>query len=153
MNNPQADLNFKTGSRFEVDGYSFDLPFSNHAAVENSLHCIAVLIYFGYDISSIVARLQKLKDVERRLNVKKGLNNCLLIDDTYNNDLVGLKVALDFLFQQKQNKKPTFIFSDLLENKEPPEVLYRTLNEWFTLRGVTKAIGIGREVYTHRHLL
>lgn len=152
LNNPAANLNFKVGKYFELDGYTFSLPFSNRAAVENSLHCIAVLIYLGYEMSFIVPRILHLKDLERRLQVKKGLNNCLLIDDSYNNDLAGLKVALDFLFQQKQNKKTTFIFSDLLESKETPPDLYRTLNDWFTIRKLSRIIGIGREVYRHRNL-
>ena len=152
VNNPQADLNFKKATSFELDSHPFDLPFSNQAAVENSLHCIAVLIYLGYRMSDIAVRIQGLKDVERRLNVKKGLNNCLLIDDTYNNDLAGLKIALDFLLQYKQNKRPTFIFSDLLEDRNAPQDLYKTLNDLFTRRKLKRIVGIGREVYRHQHL-
>lgn len=31
-----------------------------------------------------------------RLDVKQGINNCILINDTYNSDINSLDIALDF---------------------------------------------------------
>ena len=123
------------------------LPFTNTTALENAFHCIALMTYLGYKDGVIAQRIQNLKALERRLNIKSGLNRCLLIDDSYNNDLVGFKLALDFLSQQKQNKKQTVIFSDILETKQEPSKLYSTLNSWFLSKKIDKIIGIGQHVF------
>ncbi len=152
----KADLNFKLSFDFQENKtFIFKnqksppiiLPFTNTTALENAFHCIAFMTYLGYEDSIIAKRIQNLKALERRLNIKSGLNHCLLIDDSYNNDLVGFKLALDFLSQQKQNKKQSVIFSDILETKQIPSKLYATLNSWFLSKKINKIIGIGQHVF------
>jgi len=40
-----------------------------------------------------------------RLELKQGINHCTIINDSYSNDMHSLEIALNFLEQQKQNKK------------------------------------------------
>jgi alanine racemase len=40
-----------------------------------------------------------------RITLKTGMHGCQIIDDTYTNDLSSLKVALDFMQQQKKIKQ------------------------------------------------
>ena len=87
-----------------------------------------------------------LRGVKMRLELKKGIKQCLLIDDTYNNDLAGLSVALDFLEQQSHANKKTVILSDLLESGEKPEVLYSNVNDLLQQKKVNKFIGIGKQI-------
>src|SRR5690606_16538274 len=64
-------------------------------------------------LDTVVPLLSKLKQVEMRLQLKKGINNCSIIDDTYSNDLASLQIALDFLNQQKQHSQKTIVLSDM----------------------------------------
>ena len=64
-----------------------------------------------------------------RLEIKKGIDNCYLIDDTYNNDFQGLTVALDFLKQQKQRQNKTVILTDIQQSGLTDAHLYKKVNE------------------------
>jgi alanine racemase len=93
----------------------FDLPFRDSSSIENAHHCIVLLLHLEVPPEKIRERISQLKSVSMRMELKQGINNCQLIDDTYNNDLVGLKISLDFLAgQQKKNK--TVILSDVLQS-------------------------------------
>jgi UDP-N-acetylmuramyl pentapeptide synthase len=55
--------------------------------------------------------------------LKNGINNCSVIDDTYNSDLQSLEIALNFLGQQNQHQKKTLILSDILQSGLQQDVL------------------------------
>lgn len=120
------------------------IPFSNAAAIENCLHSIATLLYLGIPIEGLEQRIQKLRDVPMRLELKEGINNSQIIDDSYNNDLEGLKIALDFL-QQKHKTSPdyskTLVLSDIPEFKTPQQ--YRSIARLLEEHQIQKFIGIG----------
>src|SRR5690606_10223139 len=107
------------------NGHNFTvaLPFSDRASVENALHCVALLLYLKYDPSVIRDRLMSLRAIPMRLELKEGINNCEIIDDSYNNDLMGLRISLDFLLNQKQKTKKRLILSDIQQSGLSDEVL------------------------------
>src|SRR5690606_6939786 len=92
---------------------TFQIPFRDKASIENMLICLTVMLFLGYTLDTVVPLLSKLKQVEMRLQLKKGINNCSIIDDTYSNDLASLQIALDFLNQQKQHSQKTIVLSDM----------------------------------------
>ena len=67
-----------------------------------------------------------------RMEMKEGINQSYLIDDTYNNDLGGLELSLQFLTHQNQKKKKRLILSDILESGLSDELLVqnRSLFSW-----------------------
>ena len=121
------------------------LPFSDPASAENLLHCIAVLHYLNTPPEQIQQRINGLRNVAMRLEFKKGINNCYLIDDSYNNDLGGLLTALDALNQKNVAVKEgqTLILSDMLENGGNPTELYTQISETAAAQGISRFIGIG----------
>lgn len=119
------------------------LPFSDEASLENLMHCILVLLYLDVKPDEIQSRLNALQKVEMRLELKEGINGCYVIDDTYNNDLAGLTIALNFLDQQKQKEEKTVILSDLLETGRDERSLYAAIGDLLLSKGVKKLIGIG----------
>lgn len=123
---------------------NFYLPFSNPAHVENCLHCVVTMLLFEYKEKEIQERINKLKAIEMRLELKQGIFNCSLIDDTYNNDFAGLSVALDFLNQQSNKPKRTVILSDMLEEKQ--EGLYEKIFQLCAKKGVEHVIAIGENI-------
>jgi alanine racemase len=120
------------------------IPFTNAAAIENCLHSIATLLYLGIPIQALEQRIETLRDVPMRLELKEGINNSQIIDDSYNNDLEGLKIALDFL-QQKHKTSPdyskTLILSDIPEFKNHQQ--YRSIAHLLQEHQIQKFIGIG----------
>src|SRR5690606_38520327 len=87
-----------------------------------------------------------LDNISKRLELKQAINECYLIDDSYNNDFAGLQIALDFMGQQKQKEKKTVILSDLLQTGLKEEILYKNVARLLKQRGVAKLIGIGSAI-------
>jgi alanine racemase len=57
----------------------------------------------------IAERMKGLTAVNMRLELKKGINNCSIINDSYSADLSSLEIALNFLNQQNAGAKKTVI--------------------------------------------
>lgn len=89
------------------------IPFTDSAARENAVICWAVLLMLGYGHADIAKRMVALQPMKMRLELKKGINNCSVIDDSYSNDIASLSIALEFLKQQQQHTGQTLILSDI----------------------------------------
>jgi alanine racemase len=122
------------------------IPFTDEASVENAIHCWTMLLYFGLDEETIASRMQQLSPVAMRLELKEGVNNCSVINDSYNSDLGSLSVALDFLNQQQQYPKRTLILSDILQSGKNENELYAEVAQLVKGKGVQRLIGIGESI-------
>jgi len=87
-----------------------------------------------------------------RLELKKGINDCQIIDDTYNNDLGGIEVALAFMEQQNTDLEKTAIISDILQSGMEEKELYGKLNNLLSEYNVSKLIGIGEAISKNKNL-
>lgn len=141
----------KTQLHIKYEAISFDviIPFQDKASVENAINCLMTLLHFGYLPEVIRERIQLLYSVEMRLKVKNGNNNTAIIDDSYSSDYQSLKIALDFLEQQKQYKKKTIILSDIIQSGLPTDELYTKVSELVTSNKIDRIIGIGEEISTY----
>ena len=146
-----TDLNTKCRWTFDGGG-EISLPFTDPASLENVLHCVNFLLVLGYKNSIIEERIGSLSNIPHRLALKKGINNCYLVDDTYNNDLAGLSVALDFLNQQPHGKEKVLILSDIHQSSGSTQELYQAVSERLQSYGVNKFYGIGRQLQDQRNL-
>jgi alanine racemase len=130
----------------------FTLPFADEPSVENALHCLAVLLWRQLDPATALApaeiqrRLLRLQPVAMRLEMKQGRHGCYLLDDTYNNDLAGLALALDALSRQARPGGRTLILSDVLESGLSGPALYARVLALVRAHGVTRLIGVGEAV-------
>lgn len=124
------------------------IPFVDDASVENVISCLLVLLHLEYDAKTIQNRIELLYPIEMRLKVKKGINNCSLIDDSYSSDFQSLKIALDFLESQKQHQKKTVILSDIFQSGLSNEILYSKVAELIVSNDISRFIGIGETIST-----
>ena len=136
---------------FNENRMFFKVPFHDPASLENVINCICVCLYLNFDAKLIQEGVLGLNQVSMRLALKQGINGCYLIDDTYNNDFAGLKIALDFLTQQNQKSKKTLILSDILETGLEKDVLYKNVAALIASKSVNRFIGIGPELKKHAH--
>ncbi len=126
--------------------FEITVPFSDDASIENAINCLMVLLHFNYDEKIIQERMAGLYPVELRLQVKNGINGCTIIDDSYSSDYQSLKIALDFLEQQKTHKKKTVILSDVFQSGFTPDELYEKVSELLIANKISKVIGIGETI-------
>ena len=148
----------RNGHDTEIQGvYNNDfirikIPFTDEASIENTIHCWALMLHMGYDNDTIAERMRYLSPVAMRLELKEGINNCSIINDSYNSDLGSLSIALDFLNQQKQHPKKTIILSDILQSGRNEEQLYREVAELVSRKGIDRVIGIGEALNRQQEL-
>ena len=154
-NDPEADvvIHDKTYSNqttlnvtYQGVCFKIKIPFSDEASVENVIQCLMVLFYFKYDIDTIQNRMALLYPIEMRLKVKKGINNTILLDDSYSSDFQSLKIALDFLENQKQHHKKTLILSDIFQSGLSDEELYSKVSQLIISNKINRVIGIGETI-------
>ncbi len=122
------------------DGDSVEIPFTDEASIQNALTCWSVMRLLGYTIETIASRMKRLQPVQMRLEIKQGIQQCVILNDAYSMDLDSLSIALNYLKQQSGNLQRTAILSDLPEGEEKE---YGDLIELLRQHRVTKLIAIG----------
>ncbi|OJW76268.1 bifunctional UDP-N-acetylmuramoyl-tripeptide:D-alanyl-D-alanine ligase/alanine racemase [Spirosoma sp. 48-14] len=140
--------------RLTKDGqtYSLRLPFTDPASVENLIHClVTMLVLRPWSTDELQSRLNRLRPVSMRLEQKEGINNSILIDDSYNNDVAGLKLALRFLNQQNPRDRRVVILSDVLQSGQPEDELYALVGNLMQIHDVAQFVGIGPVVSRNAH--
>ncbi|HEY1044836.1 MAG TPA: bifunctional UDP-N-acetylmuramoyl-tripeptide:D-alanyl-D-alanine ligase/alanine racemase [Bacteroidia bacterium] len=152
FNEPAADLNFtekliKNGKTTLSGSYNgndirITIPFIDEASIENaSLCCLTTLYLNQFD----AAKFEHLNAISMRLELKKGIHGCLIINDSYSNDLHALSTALTFLESQAIHAKKTVILSDISESGLPSKLLYTKVRQFLEEKNVSKLIAIGPE--------
>lgn len=137
--------------RYQKQKFDLKIPFSDSASIENAISCLLVLLYFDYDSVVIQSRMQGLYPVEMRLEVKNGIHNCSIIDDSYSSDFQSLKIALDFLESQKKNASKTVILSDIFQSGFSNEELYSKVSQLIADNKVNRVIGIGATISSFKN--
>ncbi|HSM48981.1 MAG TPA: alanine racemase, partial [Draconibacterium sp.] len=134
--------------------YQFKIPFTDDSSVENACHSFAAASVLSRDLQSILPEFEKLYPVEMRLEIKQGINNCLVVNDYYNSDLNSLAIALSVLNQQaaKSHLYKQVILSDIQQTGLPKAELYRQVNKLLTEWEMDEIIGIGTEISRHSDL-
>ena len=133
LTNNRAELTDVTGERIII-------PFTDEASIDNALTCWSVMRHLGYSIDTIAARMLMLQPVHMRLEIKQGINRCVLLNDAYSLDLDSLHIALAQLRQQSGERARTAILTDLPEGGvEAYDALMRYLLQY----GVSRLITIG----------
>jgi alanine racemase len=144
----------------EVEG-SYEIPFIDEASIENSITCATVALYLGLTPEQIAQRMARLEPIAMRLEVKEGQRGLTLINDSYNNDVNSLDIALDFMSRREQptanGQKPkvrkTLILSDIYQSGELPAELYGEVAELMQKHGIDRFIGIGPEISSQASVL
>ena len=128
---------------YKGERFSLDLPFTSDAAVQDAIHCLAVLLLLGCEADYISERFSLLEPVAMRLEVKRGVRGLTLINDSYNSDVNSLDIALDFA-ERRAGGNFTLVLSDLQESGLPEEELYSRVASMVSRRRVVRFIGIGQ---------
>ncbi|WP_346236422.1 bifunctional UDP-N-acetylmuramoyl-tripeptide:D-alanyl-D-alanine ligase/alanine racemase [Niabella insulamsoli] len=126
--------------------HSLKIPFIDQGSVENVMSCCAAALYRKMEVATLAHRVLSLQPVDMRLVFKKGINNCIVINDSYNADTDSLSIALHFLQQQARNTKKTVIISDFLQSGDAGEKLYQNILDQLQKHKISQLIGIGPQM-------
>ncbi|GAA4461974.1 bifunctional UDP-N-acetylmuramoyl-tripeptide:D-alanyl-D-alanine ligase/alanine racemase [Nemorincola caseinilytica] len=144
--------NGKTTIQALYDGSEIQvtIPFTDEASVENAIHCWCTLLLLSVPQNDIRERMMGLQPISMRMEIKHGINDSTLINDTYNSDLTSLQLALNYLGQQRQHSYHTVIMSDILQPGKRDLDLYDEVAEYMSRRNVQRFIGIGPALYKNK---
>jgi len=136
---------------YNIDGidssnFSFCIPFTDDAAIQNAISCLQILIQLKIKPEVIKERMKNLHPVSMRLELKRGINNCVVVNDSYSADLSSLEIALSFLEYQSGDRKKTVILSDFLQSALTEKELYAQVLILMERHGIARVIGIGEKI-------
>jgi len=125
-----------------------ELPFSDLASLENLGHCLGCLKALDMLSEDVLKRVALLENIPLRLSSKRGLYNTQIIDDSYSNDIAGLKIALDF---QEQNKalpeqKKAIVLSEMNQSGMTDEACYKQVFELLDQYNIDHRFVIGHRL-------
>ena len=147
--NKNSVLHFKGRVNHEIV-----IPYIDKASIENVITCFFTIHASGFDPKEFDEAFTKLEPVAMRMELKRGINNSILINDSYNSDIGSLAIALDFLLQQSGSEKRVkrLILSDIVQSGKRPEELYDEVNKLLVEKGIDQLIGVGEAIADHAGL-
>jgi alanine racemase len=145
-------LGTEISAQLPAGGCLFKLPFSDDASIENALHAFTFAVEMGNPVDQAIRRIEALEPVSMRLEMLRGINGSVLVNDTYNSDIGGVLAALDLVNQQDQQKEKLVILSDLLQSGMKEKDLYGEIAELMKQKEIERFIGIGPSMMRHREL-
>lgn len=125
---------------------SYVLPFIDKGYVEDSVTCFATALLLGVDEEQIVAGMAHLVPVAMRLELKEGMHGAIIVNDSYNNDINSLDIALDFIKRRNSDNPLTLILSDIYQSGMSEKELYRQVATMVEERGVSTLVGVGKNI-------
>ena len=92
---------YKVSLQKEGSDIELEFPFTDEVSFENGMHAVSTMFYLGYTVGYISEAVKKLVPVAMRMELKEGINNCILVNDSYNSDISSLALSLDFFDSAK----------------------------------------------------
>lgn len=122
--------------------------------IENAGHAIAIAQTLGISKEEIESALRNLYRIGTRLNVSEGVNDCMVIYDSYTSDQSSLGPALDFMKRRlAPGSKETLIVSDLLHEADSSEDAFCVMADMLRAFGVKRLVGVGKGMMEHANVL
>lgn len=137
QNHTHVEMQSKKG------GITFNIPFTDKAYIEDCIHCVVLMLELGFEIAQISKKISLLRLLPMRLELKYGLNDCVIIDDSYSADLLSLETALEFFRQQDSRKKKTLIISAFDQSGMNDQQLITELIRLIKINQFQKVIAVG----------
>jgi alanine racemase len=131
---------------YKEESISITIPFLDDAAIENAIHCWLIMLLLDYSNEIIAERIARLTPIAMRLEMKQGINRCMIINDTYNSDTNSLHIALDLMTTQHQYEKRTVILSDILQSRSSEYNLYKEIATLLENKNIHRIVGIGEAI-------
>ncbi len=124
----------------------FNLPARDPASIENAMHVIATLLFLEKSPEYIRENLQKLPRLQMRLELKSGIHNCLILNDSYSADWDSFQLALNFLQQQETKPDRTLILTDFIASENHSGSLYKKMADAINDVRPKRVIAVGDEI-------
>ncbi len=130
-----------------IESVEDELELSDDLSVD-ALHVSALMRRLGYGVDDAVFSA----NVAMRLELKEGVDDSMIIDDTYNSDINSVAVALNALYVQSMGRRRVAVISDIRQSGIPSEELYGRVAVAVKKAAVDHLIGVGETISSFAHL-
>lgn len=131
---------------FKGNSHKVSVPFKDSASIENSVSCLAFCLQSDLLYSNVVSNFECLQSVDMRMDIKQGINNCTILNDSYNSDTHSLNIDLSLMSAQSENKKRIVILSDIIQQSTNLKKLYSEVHTMISGHKVDTFISIGKNI-------
>lgn len=138
---------------YASQNYKINIPFTDKASIDNAVLCILTLLSLGKDITYIKEGVMQLAAVDMRMQLKKGINGCTFINDSYNLDFDSFVAAGFYLQAQAAERASNIIISDFAETGESNRDVYSKVAKHAASLGLKRFIGIGPQIKNHQSVI
>ena len=121
------------------------IPFTDLISINNTITCFLTLLHLQVPLSEIQEGINQLRHLDMRMQIKKGIQHCYILNDSYSNDVHSLQLALTYATQQAGALPITLILSDVVQFKQDA-VQYDQLLQQLAVFPIKKLIAIGPQL-------
>ncbi len=146
-----------TNCKTSLDGTSFDLIISDSKKISLKSHLLglhqvgplaaAVYIahYLDFSNEELIRGVEKTKPFDHRLEPKKESNGVVFIDDSYNGNPDGVKVAIDFL-TSIDGRRRFYVTPGLVEMGNMTEIVHKKIGYMLAKAQIEKVVLVKNSV-------
>lgn len=135
---------------YENQNFDLQIPFADEASFENCINAVCVLLLKGKSPVDIAERVRHLQPIAMRMEIKDGINHCVLINDYYNSDAASFHLALNTLSMQDAGREKVVILSDFIDTGTEEKHLYQEVASLLRKAKVNVFIGIGETISRYK---
>jgi alanine racemase len=128
-----------------------NISFKDKASIENLCLSYITALHIGADKNSLKQQINNLSNIEMRLQLKEGLGEGIVINDSYCFDLTSLEAALDYLNQHNKSLSKIAILSSMTENQNK-ENTFQEINSLLSNKGIDEFYAIGQDYIKHKDI-
>jgi alanine racemase len=121
------------------------VPFTDLISINNTITCLLTLLHLKVSITEIQEGVNELRHLDMRMQIKKGIQQCYILNDSYSNDIHSLQLALTYATQQAGALPITLILSDI-DQLNQEAVQYDDLLRQLAVFPIKKLITIGSQL-------
>jgi alanine racemase len=128
--------------------YSLKAARGDKVFVYNVLICFAFLAAIGEMETGFPYQFSELRALKNRMETRRGLYNCLLLNDSYSADPLGFSLAYQYLMEMRPGARKLLIASDfaLQESEHHRENINQEVAALIKDQPVDRVLGIGTHI-------
>lgn len=131
--------------QFEGKTLKAYVPGLGEHQVSNALAALAAMHELGVDLEVAIRRLRTYKEMERHLELSKGIKGSTVIDDTWTNNPTSVKAALNVIDSIGQNKKIVLILGDINRLGSFEKKYHQEIGSLIASREIHTLVTIGKK--------
>ena len=130
------------------DKETFQISQKDEFSFQNFICCVNFLSQISFSLEEIKKWCSLLPEVALRFEKKIGINNSILINDSYHNNIQSLKIGLENLKLESKKNNTVLILSD----PKDLDFDFAELSSLIQSYKIPQLIGIGKNLYRNKKL-